>query len=125
MPKNNTILVTVDTVRNIVRLSFVGDIGVEESRSHEKAISDAIAAARPGFFLLTDLSELTSMDVDCMSSIIRTMEAARSRGIARVVRVIPDISKDIGFNIMSLFHYPHGVQIITCENQTAAEGALK
>jgi hypothetical protein len=125
MPGNSTIRVTVDAPRNIVRLAYFGDIGVEVSHRHEKAISDAIAATRPGFYLLTDLSPLNSMDVGCMPYITRRMEFARSRGIARVVRIIPDPAKDIGFNIMSLFHYPHGVQIITCVNQAEADRALE
>ena len=124
MPEENTILVTVDATKNIVRLSYFGDIGVNESRRHEKGISDAMAATRAGFFLLTDLSHLNSMDVGCMTYITKRMEFARSRGVARVVRIIPDPSKDIGFNIMSLFHYPHGVKIITCANQSEADRAL-
>ena len=124
MPANNSILVTVDAPRNIVGLAYVGDIGVDESRRREKAITDALAAMRPGFYLLTDLSPLNSMDIGCMPYIIRRMEFARSRGIARVVRIIPDPTKDIGFNIMSLFHYPHGVQIITCATQAEADRAL-
>jgi len=125
MPEKNTILVTVDGPKNIVRLSYFGDIGIDESGRHEKALTDAIAATRPGFYLLTDLSHLNSMDVGCMPYIIRRMEFARSRGIARVVRIIPDRSKDIGFNIMSLFHYPRGVQVLTCTNQAEADRALE
>jgi anti-anti-sigma regulatory factor len=125
MPETNTILVSVDARKDIVRLAYFGDIGIEESRQHEQAITEAIAAALPGFYLLTDLTHLNSMDVACMSFIIRRMEFARSHGIARVVRIIPDPSKDIGFNIMSLFHYRRGVQIITCATQAEADRALQ
>ena len=125
MPEKNTIYVTIDAPKNMVRLSYFGDIGVDESRRHEKAISDAIATARPGFCLLTDLTHLNSMHVGCVPYIVKRMEFARTRGIARVVRIIPDPHKDIGFNIMSLFHYPRGVQIITCANQEEADRALQ
>ena len=125
MNAKNTILVTGDPTRNVVRVSFVGAIGVNESRRHEKAIADGLAAARRGFYMLTDLSKMTSMDVRCMPYITKIMEAARRHGVARVVRIIPDPSKDIGLNIMSLFHYPHGLPIITCENEAEAERALK
>ncbi len=125
MPEKNLILVTLDTPKNLVRLAYVGDIGVEESRRREKALTEAIAATRPGFYLLTDLSQLNSMDLGCMPYITQRMEFARSRGVARVVRIIPDPAKDIGFNIMSLFHYPHSVQIITCATQAEADRALE
>ena len=52
------------------------------------------------------------------------MELYRSRGVARVVRIIPDPGKDIGLGILSIFHYPHGLQIITCENRAEALRAL-
>jgi hypothetical protein len=31
-----------------------------------------------------------------------------------VVRVIPDPRKDIGLNMLSLFHYRRGIRIVTC-----------
>ena len=45
-------------------------------------------------------------------------------GIAKVVRIIPDPKKDIGLNIMSVFHYQRRVQIITCETLDQADQAL-
>jgi hypothetical protein len=41
-----------------------------------------------------------------------------------VVRVIPDPHKDIGLNILSLFHYRRGVRIVTCETLEEAMRAL-
>ena len=42
-----------------------------------------------------------------------------------VVRVIPDPYKDIGLNIVSLFHYPRRVRIVTCETLEEAMRALE
>jgi hypothetical protein len=125
MDAQNVIFAAYDSVRNVVRITFAGAIGVDEARRGEEAISDALAGTRRGFYLLTDLSKLISMDVQCMPYITRIMEAAQSRGIAQVVRIIPDPTKDIGLNIMSLFHYRRGLPIVTCENETEADRALK
>jgi hypothetical protein len=38
--------------------------------------------------------------------------------------VIPDPRKDIGFNILSLFHYRHDIHIVTCETLEEAKRAL-
>jgi hypothetical protein len=46
------------------------------------------------------------------------------KGIAKVVRVIPDPGKDIGLSIMSLFHYRRGVSIVTVETLAEAEKNL-
>jgi hypothetical protein len=41
-----------------------------------------------------------------------------------VVRVIPDPQKDIGLNILSLFHYRKRVRIVTCETLDEARKVL-
>ena len=47
------------------------------------------------------------------------MDLCNKKGVEMVVRVIPDPHKDIGLNIMSLFHYRRHVRLVTC--QTLAE----
>jgi hypothetical protein len=42
-----------------------------------------------------------------------------------VVRVIPDPARDIGLQIMSLFHYGHDVRIVTCATLDEAQRALQ
>jgi hypothetical protein len=42
-----------------------------------------------------------------------------------VVRVIPDPHRDIGLQIMSIFHYGGDVQIVTCETLVQAEELLR
>jgi hypothetical protein len=41
------------------------------------------------------------------------MDALAEKGVASVTRVMPDPHKDIGFNILSQFHYGPEVQIET------------
>jgi len=36
------------------------------------------------------------------------------------VRVIPDASKDIGLDILSIFHYRHRPRVVTCKNMAEA-----
>jgi predicted choloylglycine hydrolase len=80
---------------------------------------------RPGFRLLTDLSGLESMDLACVPYIEQMMDLCNKKGVEMVVRVIPDPHKDIGLNIMSLFHYPRRVRIVTCETLEEAMSALE
>jgi hypothetical protein len=49
------------------------------------------------------------------------MEMLDRSGVGLVVRVIPDPYKDIGMNILTLFHYPHHPRVVTCDSM--AEGA--
>lgn len=125
MIEKNRALVTVDPARNLVRFSFAGDIGAKEIKLYEKSIEEALATVPRGFFLLADLTDLNSMDLLCVPYISRTMDRFRRHGVARIVRIIPDHRKDIGFSILSLFHYPRGLLIVTCDTRAEAEQALK
>jgi len=59
-----------------------------------------------------------------MAEMGRVMELIAQAGVGMVVRVIPDPSKDIGMNILTIFHYPPGLHVATCRNLTEAAGAL-
>lgn len=41
-----------------------------------------------------------------------------------MVRVIPDPYKDIGMNILSVFHYHNHPRIVTCDNMLDGVKAL-
>jgi hypothetical protein len=54
------------------------------------------------------------MDQECAVEIGRSMDQIRVAGVGLIVRVIPDASKDIGMSILSVFHYPHELTVLTC-----------
>jgi hypothetical protein len=49
----------------------------------------------------------------------------RARGVKLIIRVIPDPSKDIGFGILSRFHYPNKPRTVICETLSEAAKHLK
>ncbi len=75
--------------------------------------------------MLGDLSQLETMESDCAPELGRMMELIRRAGAGLVVRVIPDPNKDIGLNILTLFHYPPQLRIVTCEKMVEAAQALE
>src|SRR5437867_4394636 len=52
------------------------------------------------------------------------MDALAEKGVAAVVRVIPDPHKDIGLNILSQFHYGPQIKLATFESLAEALSAL-
>jgi len=72
-----------------------------------------IPKLKTGFKILTDLSLLESMDIEAHLVIEKIMQLCNQHGVSKIVRIIPDPSKDIGFNIMSLFNYSQDVGIVT------------
>jgi hypothetical protein len=111
-----------DDARNLFIIRYHDHVSAEETAQWVDRTRAGIERMRPGFGLLADLTDLTLMDVDCAPFIEATMDWANQHGIAAVVRVIPDPTRDIGLQIMSLFHYGHNVKIATCET---VEEAMK
>ena len=107
--------IEADKSKNLLKISFAQRVDLEEAKRCEDKVRILLADVQPGFQLLTDLSGLESMDLACVRYIERVMDHFNKKGVAKVVRVIPDPHKDIGFNILSLFHYRHGIPIVTCD----------
>jgi hypothetical protein len=117
--------VRVDKPKNLLKITYAQRVGPEDTKRVEETIPPLLADVRPGFRLLTDLSGLESMDLACVPYIKRMMDLCNKQGVEKVVRVIPDPRKDIGFNILSLFHYRRRVRIVTCATLEEAMKALE
>jgi len=117
--------VTVDKTANLLKVSYAGKVGAEEAHECKDRILSLLSELHQGFRMLTDLRALSAMDLACAPFIEQVMDACDDAGIRMVVRIIPDPHKDIGLNIMSLFHYRRGVGIVTCKTLEEAQSALE
>lgn len=79
---------------------------------------------KPDFFVLTDLSNLESMEPSCAQDLGAIMELCSSKGMLTVVRVIPDPTKDIGFDLISHFHLDPRIKTQTFESLADAINSL-
>jgi anti-anti-sigma regulatory factor len=113
-----------DKGQNLLRMTFCGHVTADEAKEGTDQLGALIAEMMHGFRLLTDMRNLETMDTACIPYITSSMDLLNRRGVATVVRVIPDPHKDIGFNILSLFHYRPDVHIVTCQTLEEAMEAL-
>lgn len=118
------LLVTSNKSRQLLYVSYIGKVQPEEFQQGREDLEAQLKELSQGFRLLADFSQLESMKLDCQPELGRTMELIGKAGVDLVVRVIPDPSKDIGMNILTVFHYPHRPRVVTCENLTEAARAL-
>ena len=118
------ILCKVDKSGRVLTMSYGQHIGVEEMRSCLGTVRNLIDDLKPGFLLLTDLSNLESMDASCAPNLGVLMDLCSARGMSTVVRVIPDPDKDIGFDLISHFHHPPSVKTRTHRSLADAMGSL-
>lgn len=112
--------VEADKSKNVLKIAFSQQIRPADASACEQKVRTLLADFQPGFRLLSDLSDLETMDVACAPYIVRVMDLCNQHGVSKVVRVIPDRHKDIGLNIMSLFHYRRRIAIVTCETVVEA-----
>lgn len=118
------IIVKANPPSNLLILKFCGHVGAHAVKRESKGVETALDSLQSGFSLMTDLSDLKSMEYTVAPLISKYMDLFNAKGVARVVRVIPDARKDIGFKMMSMFHYGRKVHISTCETVEEANKAL-
>ena len=110
------VLVTANKRKQLLFVSYIGKVTPEELVRGRADLEASLADMQPGFRLLVDLSQLTVMGLDCVEEVGRNMELFDRSGVGTVVRVVPDPYKDIGMNILTLFHYSHHPRVVTCDN---------
>jgi hypothetical protein len=124
VPIKNAFHVEVDAARNLVHTRYCGKVSAEQMKIAVAEVERQLPTMRAGFAVLADLTGLETMELDCAPHLSRIMDLCRVQGVGLVVRVIPDPSKDIGLNILSLIHYRGKVRIVTCDTLAEAERAL-
>lgn len=111
--------VTLDQSSNRLTISYRGIVSQDETRLCAEEVQLALKILQPRFRLIVDLTELQLMELACSPVIAKIMEICNAAGVAEVLRIIPDPTRDIGLQIMSFFHYGRDVYTRTCA--TAAE----
>lgn len=118
-------LATVNKAKQLLFLTYIGDVKAEELRQAREEATELMADLGPGFRVLADFIWMESMDAASAGEIGKMMELCDERGVSEVVRVIPDPKKDIGLNILAVFHYRRRLPMVTCENMAEAIKELK
>lgn len=113
-----------DPQRQLLQIEFAQAVPAQEAKDCAERVTLLLADAEKGFALLTDLSQLQQMELTCRPWIDQMMDLLNAKGVRKVVRVIPNPEKDIGFGIMSLFHYRREVRVVTCKDMTEAKAHL-
>ncbi len=123
-PPASPLEVTADFERKILRTYFRGNVRGADLEPRLVTLPTLLKQLGPGFVLVTDLFELTAMDLDCVPHLTRIMDECLSAGVSKVVRVIPSPEKDIGFTLLSLTHYRGKVRIRIVKTRAEAEKEL-
>jgi hypothetical protein len=112
----------VDESGRVLTISYAGRVGAEDMKRCLGTLRDQMENLKPGFFLLTDLSNLEVMEASCAPDLGAIMDLCSAKGMKSIVRVIPDPTKDIGFDLISQFHLHPPVETQT---HTSLADAIK
>jgi hypothetical protein len=114
-----------DRSRQLVKITIAGHTTPEEANSCLEDLRSLLTDVQPGFRLFADLSGLEFMPIIAAPYVGQIMEWCAAKGVALVVRLLPaEPSKDIGFAIMSRFHYSPDIPIVTCATKQEAMSRL-
>lgn len=117
--------VTLAQAANELTISYRGHVTPEETRLCDAEVKLALAILEPGFRLIVDLTGLQLMELACSPVVAAIMERCNAAGVAEVVRIIPDPTRDIGLQILSFFHYGNDVCIRTCASTAEINDVLE
>ena len=122
--RQRMILVTSSQAKNLLSVSYIGRVRLADFQKNAADFTAQMATMPKRYNLLSDFSQLDSMDLDCAAEMGRLMKVIGQSGAGLIVRVIPDPSKDIGMNILTAFHFRGHPTIVTCQNMREAMKAL-
>src|SRR6187200_2254036 len=96
--------VKLDQSQNTLAISYGGSVTPDETRLCADEVRLTLPNLQPGFRLVVDLTDLRTMDLACSPRLAEIMEICNAAGVAEVLRIIPDPTRDIGLQILSFFH---------------------
>jgi len=118
------VMFSVESHHPLLSLRFNGGVDTSEMASCLGSVEYVAGSMRLGFCLLIDLTGLDHMHHACATDLGRIMDLCNERGVAKIVSIIPDSTKDIGIRLLALFHCHDGVRMEVFGNLPEAMGSL-
>ena len=118
-------LAEIDRSHRLLEITVADHVAPEDGTFCLERLQSLLKDIQPGFRLLSDLSGIKSMPTTTAPYIGQIMELCVDKGLESVVRVLPPEPRyDIGYAILSQFHYGPHVRIVTCDNVEDAASHL-
>ena len=116
--------VELDRSKRLLVISALQRVTAQDVKAVAERVREVLQDVAPGFGVLVDFRWLESMDSAAAPHLAKIMDTLTEKGVGSVARVLSDPHKDIGLNILSLFHYGPETQIATFESLADALQSL-
>ena len=120
----SVVLVTTNKAQRLLYLGYIGRVTFQEMKRTRENMAAVLEQLPVNVRILADFERLESMDQCSSTEVGKVMEMLDKKGVELAVRVMPDPSKDIGFNILATFHYRKKIRTITCKTMEEAAKEL-
>src|SRR6266571_2039537 len=118
------VLATCNKAKRLIFINYVDPVRPSDLERSQDDLKKLLAELSPNFRLLINLTGLESMHPDCVGAVGELMKLIDQASVGMVVRVIPDPKKDIGLNILTIFHYRKHPRVVTCQTMMEAAKVL-
>jgi hypothetical protein len=118
------VLVTVNKAKRLLYLGYIGCVSFQDMKRAREGMADILEQLPTNVRILADFERLESMDPASATEVGKVMEMLDKKGVEVSVRVMPDPTKDIGFNILATFHYRKKLRSVTCKTMEEAAKEL-
>ena len=117
-------IIKSDIKRNLLHIQYLGHFDAKQGPAFCACVQKEVSGLRKGFRIISDLSELNTMDISAAPFVEQAMDICNEHGVGMIYRIISNPDKDIGFNIMSSFHYSQDVKILNFKSPEEANHHL-
>jgi len=105
-----------DTKNNLLTIEMRSNFDEQQGDVLCSQIEKELTKSKKGFIVLSDLSKVDFLNDAVSKYIQKMMKICNDHGVSKIYRVVPSKTKDVGLNIMSIFHYSKNVKIYTFES---------
>lgn len=109
---------------NAVIIKYSGKVDGQEMEKLLPTLRTLAASFKENFKVLADFWELEAISQDVREPLKKIMDFLNEKGVNEVLRIVPDSANDIGFNIMSAFHYSKDVRFQNVNSREEANARL-
>lgn len=108
----------------LLTVNFFEHVSRAEMSACRLEVEEHLHGMKTGFRMLTDLTCLVLMEAACAAPLGDIMDLCSGSGVSAIHRVSPEPEKDIGFALMSPFHYAREVRMVTHDDTAEALDSL-
>lgn len=114
-----------DEKNNTLTINYRGAFEISQAEELYAELLKLLPKYKKGFRVISDFTDTTVVSPDVRETLKKIMDFLNTQGVQEIIRIIPNPAIDIGFNIMSLFHYSKEVKFITVNSREDAHARLR